>query len=99
MDQNLWITEEKLKVIKSDTVGILIKNIKKNNEETSLSFREACNKIIHCNAMNFEYSNEKPSRGDSLKPIVHLYGELQNKEWKATLNINEFIEIGYQYNC
>jgi hypothetical protein len=58
----------------------------------TLTFREACNKILHCTALNFDYSEDAPARGGPINPIVHLYGEQKGKGWRATLDVNRFID-------
>lgn len=67
--------------------------------ESALKFREACNKLIHCLSINFHYVADNPRRGMALTPRVHLYGatkEQKEKEWKATIEINNFIEVASQ---
>jgi hypothetical protein len=59
---------------------------------TALSFRESCNKILHCNTMNFDYASDTPIRGGPLNPTVYLYGEHKGKGWKASLDVNAFID-------
>lgn len=71
-------------------VGTLIKNILEPSNISTLGFREACNKIIHSESVNFEYHDENPRMGDALKPFLQVYGSLGNKEWEATLDINKF---------
>ena len=65
-------------------------------EEEVLSFREACNKIIHCLSLNFHYVLEQPRRGTALEPLVHVYGFKSKQEWKATIRLNEFIRVAHQ---
>jgi len=73
-----------------DTVGSLAKNLDQPNQLSDLSFRESCNKIIHCDRVNFDYIEDKPRMGDSLRPRVYLYGEHGQRSWKATLEIDKF---------
>jgi hypothetical protein len=79
-----WFDDE------DDTVGVLVKDLACSENIQKLSFREACNKIIHCDRINFDYIEEKPRMGDSLRPQVYLYGLLSQKNWKATLEIDKF---------
>jgi hypothetical protein len=59
---------------------------------SALTFREACNKILHCTSLNFDYSKVPPMRGGPVTPVLYLYGERNGKDWKATLNVNAFID-------
>ena len=66
--------------LNSDKVGDLIPNLKSPDETGPLSFREACNKIIHCDTLNFDYCGKEPRRqGSQLAPIVYLYGVLKKR--------------------
>ncbi|MBL7821458.1 MAG: hypothetical protein JNL65_12665 [Saprospiraceae bacterium] len=59
-----------------------------------LSFREACNKIIHAKHINFDLSNAISIKEyDSINPIIYLYGDLNGNEWKSQLDILKFISI------
>ena len=62
----------------------------------SLTIREACNKVIHCDSINFHYVSDQPRRGFALEPMVHLYGTRGNEGWEATLNIDRFIHVAAQ---
>lgn len=65
----------------------------KKNATLVLNFCEACNKILHCLSINFDYISENPKRGMALNPFVHLYGSKGEQEWKATIDINRFVEL------
>lgn len=77
-----------------DNVGTL--NWLGSKKESVLIFREACNKLIHCLSINFHYVSENPRRGMAIVPLVHLYGMKEQKEWKATIDINKFIGVASQ---
>ncbi len=62
------------------------------NISSPLSFREACNKILHCTTLNFDYEDDILRRGGPINPTVYLYGEHKGKEWRAALDINSFID-------
>jgi hypothetical protein len=68
----------------------------KKKTESVLNFREACNKLIHCLSINFDYKSKNPKRGMALNPVVHLYGTKGEQEWKATIEINKFIGVATQ---
>lgn len=81
-----------------DEVGTLWNTASRDPSSKALGFREACNKIIHCWAINFDYASENPRRGDALLPHVHLYGDHRGQDWKCTIHIAKFIEIGQLLN-
>ena len=58
-----------------------------------LTIRDACNKVIHCDSINFHYVSDEPRRGLALEPRVHLYGTHGKEDWKATLDIDRFIHV------
>lgn len=55
-----------------------------------LELREACNKIIHATAIHFDGTPDIGDKRGALNPLVHLYGHLGKKQWKAELNLVEF---------
>lgn len=60
----------------------------------ALTFREACNKIIHASFINWDLENvESKVEYDHLNPIVYVYGTHHDKEWKATIRIFEFVSL------
>ena len=94
MDQDPWRANYWLQWV-DDGVGSM-KNLGQKNEAKSLSFREACNKLIHCLSINFHYVSENPRRGMALAPLVHLYCTKGEVEWKATIDVSQFIEVAWQ---
>lgn len=95
MDQNPSRAKYWLQGVE-DNVGTLTIFGQEKQTESTLEFREACNKLIHCLSINFHYVAENPRRGMALTPRVHLYGTKEQKEWKATIEINNFIEVASQ---
>jgi len=78
----------------SQDVGLLKIDIKSKRKSVPLKFREACNKLIHCNTINYSYRGRQPlSVGNALIPRVHLYGQKHGAIWKATLDIVRFCEL------
>jgi len=71
---------------KKQIVGKII--VDKKNKP--LNFRDSCNKIIHAESINFDISNSKSIKDGFLNPIVYLYGEYQDSQWKAIVNIIDF---------
>lgn len=93
MDQNPSRAEYWLQGV-DDNVGML--ELLKEGKKSALNFREACNKLIHCLSINFDYAADKPRRGMALDPFVHLYGFRGDREWKATIDINRFVDVAAQ---
>jgi hypothetical protein len=58
--------------------------------EQPLTFREACNKIIHAKKVHFDTSVDENTGAAYLNPIVYLYGEKGSQNWKATLDVIQF---------
>ena len=77
----------------SPSVGTLKKDITKPSKTTSLLIRESWNKILHCHTMNFQRSDGTSVYSGYLEPYVHLYGERNAKEWKASIDIYRFCEV------
>lgn len=74
---------------------------KSNSDEfVELTFREACNKVIHADHINFDNS-EDPAVSSPyvgyLNPIVYLYGTYNGEPWKIELEIFKFIKEAYKY--
>jgi hypothetical protein len=70
------------------TVGKLEEPI--GDSPKDLSLREACNKIIHVKEIKYEVVVTDDSWNRFLKPTVYLYGQHQQRSWKATLDIKSF---------
>ena len=98
-DQNPNRTEFWRKQLPSDDVGELIKGIEAQTKPLPLTFREACNKIIHCTTLNYDYVHQSARVGDPLLRKIHLYGFLNDTEWKASIDIDRFIEFAEHMNA
>jgi len=73
-------------------VGYLLKNLKNIDNCIDLTIREACNKIIHAKHINFDLEEGiNLGKYDYLNPFVYLYGDYQDKDWKAQIDINTFV--------
>lgn len=77
----------------SSSVGTLTKDIAKPSQTNPLLVRESWNKILHCNTMNFQRSEGPSVYSGHLEPQVHLYGEWNAKEWKASIDIYRWCEV------
>mgnify|MGYP001304124537 FL=1 len=60
----------------------------------ALNLREACNKLIHANLINFNFENIDNWNGRHLLPEIYLYGNFRGTEWKAELNITDWVRFG-----
>jgi len=74
-------------------VGSLYSDIIKSPEESiNLTFREACNKIIHTQHVNFDLENGSSIQEyDSISNTIYLYGNFGKQEWKAELDMCKFL--------
>lgn len=81
---------------KTAQCGTLIRNYTDENSPTEeLSFREACNKIIHAEKIMPELQQVKGAYTPFLLPEVTLYGEQNRREWKAVLDIHSYCRSSY----
>lgn len=79
--------------------------LRTESSEAPLSPREACNKILHAQALRWEfqssernplYENYYRSRGADVKgafkrPVMIISGELRGKAWEAALDVVPFV--------
>jgi hypothetical protein len=79
------------------SVGSFKPNKESKKRALPLSFREACNKIIHADLIHYDFSKAKEPYRQYLRPFIHLYGFYQENEWKATIDILKFIDCGHCY--
>jgi folate-dependent tRNA-U54 methylase TrmFO/GidA len=98
IDQNPSRADYWLSHSPTDVVGVLTPDLKEAKKFEKLHFREACNKIIHSESINFDYGVRKPRRGDVLNPRVYIYGEHRRRHWKATIEIDRFTDIACLLN-
>ena len=70
--------------------GTLARDIERNPDAVEpLTLREACNKIIHASRRNSDVERT-PTGRRYLTPTLYFYGELNGREWKATLDVVAF---------
>jgi hypothetical protein len=69
--------------------GTLLKNLKYPAISTPLTVREACNKILHADAIRGDLDDTADGQV-YLNPVIYLYGPQQPVQWKVTLNIIDF---------
>jgi hypothetical protein len=84
-----------LQLPKSPPVGTLVRNIARPTQEEPLHLREACNKIIHAELINFDRVNAKKPTKSYLNPKVYLYSSRDRKSgWRAVLHVAEYAGVG-----
>ena len=102
IQENLIVSAIKLRIIDDqfnkhnkkpsfpkDIVGKLKEG---TNQSKDLTFREACNKIVH--AIKFSpktLPNNKPARGQYYLPKINLEGTKDKTKWKVELDINKYV--------
>jgi hypothetical protein len=74
-------------------VGVLIPNLKKPSETEPLVLRESLHKILHARTINLDRSQGPSIYDGHLNPRVHLYGQKQTSNWKATLEIFDWAQM------
>lgn len=75
----------------SGPVGTLTPNLQTPTVTAPLRFRDACNKLIHTEHINFDVRRPTGQHEPSLRPFVHLYGTRDTVEWKADLHMVSFL--------
>ena len=74
----------------STSCGQLIPDLNNPNSHIALTLREACNKIIH--AIKIHYDITELATGlRYVNPTIYYYGRFKGKEWKATLDVEEYV--------
>lgn len=83
--------ESKIMGLLADDCGHLVPDTNKPAPPTSLSIREACNKIMHASKIEFGRAT-LPNGRSFLQPWIYLFGtDFQKKNaWKANLNVVQF---------
>jgi len=80
------------------TCGQLINDCEDSDNIVQLDLRKAYNKIIHAKKFNWDVDQLKDEGNlpypttRFLIPRMHLYGERGNQQWKATLDIADFVK-------
>jgi hypothetical protein len=68
----------------------LVREINKNEKE--LSFRQACNKLIHAERISFGMK-PMPGKMDHLDGTVQLHGKRKTQTWVADIQLSDFIRM------
>lgn len=64
-------------------------------KEATLTFRDACNKIIHAQRVSFGMQ-ELPGKLRHLDGTAELHGSLQDRDWVAKVNLADFIRMAFR---
>ena len=77
--------------------------MKGGDDFQALSFREACNKVIHASGFDFpEYVTKQLPIGKRKRPLkyfeprLHCFGSQAGKEWACSIDIVEYCAIAFQ---
>lgn len=73
-------------------VGSLAEDVSVPEKSTSLSLRDACNKIIHANRVLFDLEIHPVTGVEYITPRVFLYGTKGKLTWRAELDVVRFCE-------
>jgi len=85
---------EKLVLSERNTeCGSLVEDLTKPDVVVALGLREACNKIIHARKIRTDLEQENYKY--YLNPTLYFYGERDGKEWKASVDIVEYVKQYY----
>jgi len=78
--------------------GELQPDLAQAGQTTPLTLRGACNKILHATAIHFDCERldgggiaQAAGRATYLNPVMYLYGEQAGVQWRATLDIVEYV--------
>jgi hypothetical protein len=74
-----------------DTVGALWPDVTKRRHRIPLTFREACNKIIHADLVDLWPLDRRNGRG-ALRSSVRLAGTKGRLEWRTDVEVFRFVE-------
>ncbi|OYZ01004.1 MAG: hypothetical protein B7Y37_08910 [Sphingobacteriia bacterium 28-36-52] len=83
-----FIDNNKLKS-ESQIVGTIEEQM---GEKKPLTLREACNKIIHSEHINFDIVNAQSHyEHKGIKEFIYVYGKKGKNNWKTTINLYKFL--------
>jgi hypothetical protein len=72
--------------------------IEEGNNKNDLTIREACNKIIHANKIefNFKYGQHGSKKIRYLAPEIILHGKKGKTSWEATVKILQLVNLALE---
>jgi hypothetical protein len=79
--------------VSKQVVGSLTPDVDKKTAKTDLTFREACNKIIHAQGVTL-HDGRKGSRMP-LRPLISLLGFKGEVCWEAEVDVLEFLNAAH----
>jgi hypothetical protein len=82
-----WSTVERDGLIRD--VGRLVPNVTQPDSTVALTFREACNKILHADSMDL-VSDASPV---GLRYEILLAGQKGDREWRAYVDVLRFVDV------
>jgi hypothetical protein len=71
------------------SVGVVLE---KSSNEKELSFRDACNKLIHAERISFGMKSI-PGKMDCLDGTVKLHGRRGKDHWVANIQVSNFVRM------
>jgi len=74
-------------------VGTLVPDLAVPAQTEPLGLREACNKVIHADTVDFRPSTDSPD--SPLESVLHLFGTKGKQEWRAELDVLAFVVAAY----
>ena len=65
-------------------------------KNSALSFRDACNKIIHAHSITFDRRRGAGTIHPHIASVVYLHGDHNGREWKAALKVIDFVDCAFR---
>jgi len=87
MDEERWPRNAK-----GPHVGTLIPDEKQPDSSEPLKLREACNKIVHAQDVDFFPGVDDMDEDTPISHIIKLWGSKGGERWIATLDLFKFVE-------
>lgn len=89
-DDQAYDDDESTNEIRGRVVGVFL-----NNKSKDLTFREACNKVIHSTWINFDLTDISDIFSGYIQPTLYIYGLKGEEEWKVQLNVDDYIKCAF----
>ncbi len=87
IDEGGW-----LRNAKDPPVGTLIPDERQPDSSEPLKLREACNKLVHAQDVDFFPGVDDMDEDTPISHIIELWGSKRGKRWIATLDLFKFVE-------
>jgi hypothetical protein len=72
----------------------LLEDLSRQSPAEPLSLRESCNKIVHAKTLNFDEEPDDRAPIKFLNPVLFLYGKKGKQEWRARIDIKNWVCAG-----